>query len=96
MKFEYDFVETAILEYRNLSNATDEVVEDLKNIAKTLQDDVFWKGTACNFYKMKFSELIKNTDEISLAMKNVYLFLEGVYNNNKQMEERMVSRIMKG
>lgn len=89
MSFDYTAVADLIQQYQNLNDKLVIVLERLKNVLHTLQTDENWNGEACDYFKEHFYNLMKNDEGLSVAMKNVYLFLEKISYNYESMEKQL-------
>ena len=84
--FDYEAVQDIIMNYRNLVNQMDDVFEDLNKIGKKLESGTIWNGQAADYFTLEFKSLLKNTDNLLIATKNIYLFLEKVSDNYCTLE----------
>jgi|GEM_PF-2682184 len=94
-EFDYEKVNEIISVYQKLSSKTDEVFTELNGIMKILQSKSIWSGEAADYYCDEFVKLMKNNEDISIAMQNLALFLTKISENYQNLENQL-SGIMKG
>lgn len=88
-KFNYDAVEQKVLQFKSLSDQMEEQLEILKNELKVLQGDSIWSGEAHEYFKDTFYHLMNSAIGLSIAMKNISLFVQKIYDNYQSLENQI-------
>ena len=86
-KFDYVQVDTAILEYRSLSNRMDAELAALNEVLKVLQGESIWSGEAHEYFEESYYKLMSVSEDLSIAMQNIPLYLQKISDNYKKLED---------
>ena len=86
-KFDYVQVDTAILEYRSLSNRMDAELAALNEVLKVLQGESVWAGEAHDYFEESYYKLMSVSEDLSIAMQNIPLYLQKISDNYKKLED---------
>ncbi len=87
IQFDYDKIDQLILTYREIAHRLDLLMESLQKVEASLE--LHWNGDAYQYYKSEFSRFVKNKEELTIAIKNIALFLMQVEENTKKMEKML-------
>ena len=92
-KFDYVQVDTAILEYRSLSNRMDAELAAWNEDLKVLQGESVWAGEDNDYFEESYYKLMSVSDDLSIAMKNIALYVQKISDNYKKLEEGISLRM---
>ncbi len=86
-KFDYDQVDVKILEYRSLSNRMNDELTSLNEVLKVLQGESIWSGEAHEYFEESYYKLMSVSEDLSIAMQNIPLYLQKISDNYKKLED---------
>ena len=86
-KFDYDQVDVKILGYRSLSNRMNDELTSLNEVLKVLQGESIWSGEAHEYFEESYYKLMSVSEDLSIAMQNIPLYLQKISDNYKKLED---------
>ena len=85
--FDYDQVDVKILEYRSLSYRMNDELTSLNEVLKVLQGESIWSGEAHEYFEESYYKLMSVSEDLSIAMQNIPLYLQKISDNYKKLED---------
>ena len=89
--FQYENVEEALLQYQKLKIQMIDILNNLENYEKNLNENLYWSGSGSEYVKQQFSSLLQNAKDINLAMVSLCNFVAQEIENHKTSEQKITS-----